>query len=120
MSVDGFKVSIVHLISRCSSYRGFSSSKMTEKWQGPTLGAHFKEVFVKRELTVCDCFLNIYHLFIAGPDKLSKPVAAQKWDRIKLVCTQPFNKVHKLLLGQTKKLYIMLIPIILGKTEPGG
>ena len=33
-------------------------------------------------------------LAFAGVDKLSKPVAAQKWDRIKLVCTQPFNKVN--------------------------
>ena len=35
---------------------------------------------------------------LTGPDKLSKPVAAQKWDRIKLVCTQPFNKVLVLFL----------------------
>jgi len=35
----------------------------------------------------------------AGADKLSKPVAAQKWDRVKLVCTQPFNKVNNLLLS---------------------
>ncbi|XP_048772083.2 DNA repair protein XRCC1-like isoform X2 [Ostrea edulis] len=27
-----------------------------------------------------------------GPEKLSKAVAVQKWDRVKLVCTQPFNK----------------------------
>jgi DNA-repair protein XRCC1 len=25
-------------------------------------------------------------------DKLSKPAADQKWDRVKVVCTQPFNK----------------------------
>lgn len=25
-------------------------------------------------------------------DKLSKSVAEQKWDRVKVVCTQPFNK----------------------------
>jgi hypothetical protein len=25
-------------------------------------------------------------------DKLSKPEAEQKWDRVKVVCTQPFNK----------------------------
>lgn len=35
-----------------------------------------------------------YILPFVGADKLSKPVAAQKWDRIKLVCTQPFNKVN--------------------------
>ncbi|CAH3032814.1 unnamed protein product [Porites evermanni] len=37
-------------------------------------------------------FTNINRVRMFGPDKLSKPVAAQKWDRIKLVCTQPFNK----------------------------
>lgn len=25
-------------------------------------------------------------------DRLSKPAAEQKWDRVKVVCTQPFNK----------------------------
>lgn len=37
-------------------------------------------------------FTNTNRVRMFGPDKLSKPVAAQKWDRIKLVCTQPFNK----------------------------
>lgn len=37
-------------------------------------------------------FTNTNRVRIFGPDKLSKPVAAQKWDRIKVVCTQPFNK----------------------------
>lgn len=27
-----------------------------------------------------------------GPDKLSSAVANEKWDRVKIVCTQPFNK----------------------------
>ena len=26
-------------------------------------------------------------------DKLSEDVANEKWDRVKVVCTQPFNKV---------------------------
>ena len=30
---------------------------------------------------------------IFGSDQLSKAVAGQKWDRVKVVCTQPFNKV---------------------------
>ena len=30
---------------------------------------------------------------IFGADKLSKIVANEKWDRVKVVCTQPFNKV---------------------------
>ena len=29
----------------------------------------------------------------AGKEKLSKEVAAKKWDRVKIVCTQPYNKV---------------------------
>jgi len=37
-------------------------------------------------------FTNVNRVRMFGADKLSKPVAAQKWDRIKLVCTQPFNK----------------------------
>ncbi len=28
-----------------------------------------------------------------GKEKLVKEVAEQRWDRIKIVCTQPFNKV---------------------------
>ncbi|XP_045611538.2 DNA repair protein XRCC1 [Procambarus clarkii] len=27
-----------------------------------------------------------------GPDRLNKNVAGQKWDRLKIICTQPFNK----------------------------
>ena len=30
----------------------------------------------------------------SGKEKLSKAVGDQKWDRVKLVCTQPYNKVH--------------------------
>ena len=32
---------------------------------------------------------------IFGTDQLSKSVAGQKWDRAKVVCTQPFNKVGR-------------------------
>jgi len=32
---------------------------------------------------------------IFGSDQLSKAVAGQKWDRAKVVCTQPFNKVGR-------------------------
>lgn len=34
--------------------------------------------------------LNRVRMF--GPDKLNKTVAEQKWDRVKVICTQPFNK----------------------------
>ncbi len=37
--------------------------------------------------------LMLKRLFRAGKEKLAKPVAEQKWDRVKIVCTQPFNKV---------------------------
>ena len=29
-----------------------------------------------------------------GPDKLTKAISTEKWDRVKVVCTQPFNKVN--------------------------
>lgn len=28
-----------------------------------------------------------------GPEKLTKNIADQKWSRVKIVCTQPFNKL---------------------------
>ena len=28
-----------------------------------------------------------------GPDKLNNATADKKWDRVKIVCTQPFTKV---------------------------
>ena len=28
-----------------------------------------------------------------GKESFTKEVASQKWDRVKLVCTQPYNKV---------------------------
>ncbi|CAG2216939.1 XRCC1 [Mytilus edulis] len=30
-----------------------------------------------------------------GPEKLSNAVASEKWDRVKIVCTQPFNKTSE-------------------------
>jgi DNA-repair protein XRCC1 len=38
---------------------------------------------------------NINRVRMFGRDKLSKLVLDQKWDKIKLVCTQPFNKIEK-------------------------
>ena len=40
-------------------------------------------------LPTCDFML-------VGKDKLSKSAADEKWDRIKVVCTQPYNKVTRL------------------------
>ncbi|XP_031554129.1 DNA repair protein XRCC1-like [Actinia tenebrosa] len=37
-------------------------------------------------------FTSTNRVRMFGPDKLSKPVADEKWDRVKVVCTQPFNK----------------------------
>jgi DNA-repair protein XRCC1 len=36
---------------------------------------------------------NTNRVRMFGPDKLSKGVVEQKWDRVKVVCTQPYNKV---------------------------
>ena len=38
------------------------------------------------------CMQFLFHS-LSGKEKLSKSVASQKWDRLKLVCTQPYNKV---------------------------
>ncbi|XP_077999966.1 DNA repair protein XRCC1-like [Glandiceps talaboti] len=35
---------------------------------------------------------NLNRVRMFGPDKLSKTVKDQKWDRVKIVCSQPFNK----------------------------
>ncbi|XP_077869051.1 DNA repair protein XRCC1-like [Saccoglossus kowalevskii] len=35
---------------------------------------------------------NVNRVRIFGSDKLSKTVCNQNWDRVKIVCTQPFNK----------------------------
>jgi len=39
---------------------------------------------------------NPNHVRIFSSDQLSKAVAGQKWDRAKVVCTQPFNKVSNM------------------------
>ena len=51
VSVDDLKRPL-SVLERCPSYREFSYSKMTGKWQGPTKGVRLIEVSVKRELTV--------------------------------------------------------------------
>lgn len=35
---------------------------------------------------------NINRVRMFGPEKLSKPTMMEKWDLVKIVCTQPFNK----------------------------
>ena len=36
---------------------------------------------------------NANKVRILGLDKLNKTVSDEKWDRVKAVCTQPFNRV---------------------------
>ena len=36
---------------------------------------------------------NLNQVRIFGTDKLNQTALDEKWDRIKVVCTQPFNKV---------------------------
>lgn len=71
-------------------------------------GSAFVEVLVGREgagdfqlLLVASSFMSpiesrnstdLNRVRMFGPDKLNKNVACQKWDRIKVICTQPFNK----------------------------
>ena len=37
--------------------------------------------------------LNRVRMF--GADKLNKDVIEEKWDRLKVICTQPFNKTSQ-------------------------
>lgn len=39
-------------------------------------------------------FTSTNRVRMFGVDKLSKPVATQKWDRVKLVCTQPLTRMN--------------------------
>ncbi|XP_076066618.1 DNA repair protein XRCC1-like [Oratosquilla oratoria] len=71
-------------------------------------GSAFVEVLVSREgltnfevLLVASSFMspqearnasNLSRVRMFGSEKLNKNVTSQKWDRIKVVCTQPFNK----------------------------
>ncbi|XP_066972964.1 DNA repair protein XRCC1-like isoform X2 [Macrobrachium rosenbergii] len=70
-------------------------------------GSAFVEVLVAREgvdyqvLLVASSFMtpgesrnssDINRVRMFGPDKLNKNIAEQKWDRVKVICTQPFNK----------------------------
>lgn len=70
-------------------------------------GSALIEVLVSREgmndyqvLLVSSAFMtptesrngtDLHRVRMFGPDKLNKNVAGQKWDRLKVVCTQPFN-----------------------------
>ncbi|KAG7154615.1 DNA repair protein XRCC1-like isoform X2 [Homarus americanus] len=71
-------------------------------------GSAFVEVLAGREgaaafqvLLVASSFMtpiesrncsDMHRVRMFGPDKLNKNVATQKWDRLKIICTQPFNK----------------------------
>ncbi|KAK4328413.1 hypothetical protein Pmani_001161 [Petrolisthes manimaculis] len=71
-------------------------------------GSAFIEVLVGREgvadfqvLLVASSFMtpiesrngtDLHRVRMFGPDKLNKSVAEQKWDRVKVICTQPFNR----------------------------
>ncbi|KAK8380787.1 hypothetical protein O3P69_008018 [Scylla paramamosain] len=70
-------------------------------------GSALIEVLVSREgmndyqvLLVSSAFMSpaesrngtdLHRVRMFGPEKLNKNVAEQKWDRLKVVCTQPFN-----------------------------
>ncbi|XP_014788399.1 DNA repair protein XRCC1 isoform X2 [Octopus bimaculoides] len=42
---------------------------------------------------------NRYSVRMFGSDKLSKPATEEKWDRVKIICTQPFNKINPKKIG---------------------
>ena len=41
---------------------------------------------------------NLHRVRMFGLDKLSNAAVDHKWDRVKIVCTQPFNKVGDFLV----------------------
>ena len=44
-----------------------------------------------------------------GSDKLNKAVSGENWDRVKIVCTQPFNKVT---LTIHRIIYVVILQVI--------
>lgn len=57
-------------------------------WQVILVASSFMSPIESRNST------NTNRVRMFGPSDLSKTAAEQKWDRVKLVCTQPFNKVQ--------------------------
>ena len=53
-------------------------------------------ICVGMQKTVSVPVLLTHDFMLVGKDKLSKSAADEKWDRIKVVCTQPYNKVTRL------------------------
>ena len=49
---------------------------------------------------------NLNRVRIFGADKLSKVTLDDKWDRVKVVCTQPFHKVDEAVKQLRLKLFI--------------
>ena len=45
---------------------------------------------------------NLNKVRIFGLDKLNKTVSDEKWDRVKAVCTQPFNRVQDFYLQKVR------------------
>lgn len=65
---------------------GKSSAKEDKDYQVLLVASSFMSPLDSRNNT------NRNSVRMFGPEKLSKTTTSEKWDRVKIVCTQPFNK----------------------------
>lgn len=63
-------------------WRNFNRVRMFGKWSS----------LLKPHYTVY-AYVHSACIDIVGKEKFNKEVAGQKWDRVKFICTQPYNKV---------------------------
>ncbi|XP_003386033.1 PREDICTED: DNA repair protein XRCC1-like [Amphimedon queenslandica] len=88
------KASVIHSVDI-----GNNGSAFIEVLVGNSLSSSDYEVLVMASSFMSPVesksWTNINRVRMFGKDKLSKAVCDQKWDRVKLVCTQPFNKNEK-------------------------
>ncbi|XP_070535037.1 DNA repair protein XRCC1-like isoform X2 [Ptychodera flava] len=86
------KASIIHSIDIGNEGSAFvevlvgKSTDVTDNYQVILVASSFMSPVESKNNT------NTNRVRMFGPEKLSKTVCNQKWDRVKIVCTQPFNK----------------------------
>lgn len=79
-------------------------SSLKVKWYKLTLNAYWISFVLSTQvILVASSFMtpmdarqgtNLNRVRMFGAEKLSQSFVKEKWDRVKIVCTQPFNKVR--------------------------
>ena len=91
----------LNLNGGCTGSSESTLVKMPHCWKSHAM-AHFIHFIFQQVLLVASAFMsplearnntNRNGVRMFGVDKFSKTVLSEKWDRVKIVCTQPFNKV---------------------------